>query len=82
MSPEHARIAQQVIEVDKERQADSVKRSLSVEGSELVAVFDTLTVRLARLVLNAFLENVDLVTRTLGAFGDDASTTASRGDVS
>ena len=33
----HAKIAQQVIEVDKERQADSVKRHLSVEGTELVA---------------------------------------------
>lgn len=35
--------------------------------------FHTLTVRLARLVVNAYLENVDLVARTLEAFGDDAA---------
>lgn len=34
--------------------------------------FDTLTVRLARLTVNAFLENVDLVVRTLENFGEDA----------
>lgn len=35
--------------------------------------FSTSTVRLARLTLNSFLENLDLVTRTLGAFADDAA---------
>ena len=34
--------------------------------------FTTLTVRLARLASNAFLENVDLVVRTIGEFGEDA----------
>lgn len=34
--------------------------------------FDTLTVRLARLTVNAFLENVDLVVRTVESFGEDA----------
>ena len=34
--------------------------------------FKTLTVRLARLVVNAYLENVDLVVRTIGEFGEDA----------
>ena len=29
--------------------------------------------RLARLTSNAFLENVDLVVRTLGEFGEDAA---------
>ncbi len=37
-----------------------------------VSTFKTLTVRLARLVVNAYLENVDLVVRTIGEFGDDA----------
>lgn len=32
--------------------------------------FHTLTVRLARLTLNGFLENVDLVVRTIEVFGD------------
>lgn len=34
--------------------------------------FTCLTVRLARLSINAFLENVELVIRTLGEFGEDA----------
>lgn len=34
--------------------------------------FKTLTVRLARLVVNAYLENVDLVVRTIGEFGEEA----------
>ena len=34
--------------------------------------FTCLTVRLARLSINSFLENVELVIRTLGEFGEDA----------
>lgn len=34
--------------------------------------FKTLTIRLARLTVNGFLENVDLVVRTLADFGEDA----------
>ena len=36
--------------------------------------FKTLTIRLARLTVNGFLENADLVIRTLGEFGEEAST--------
>ncbi|KAH9945155.1 CTAG/Pcc1 family [Epithele typhae] len=72
-SGHHATIAQQVIDVDRELQPDVVKRVLAVEGRELVATFTTLTVRLARLTSNAFLENVDLVVRTIGEFGEDAA---------
>ena len=90
-SPKHANIAKQAIEVDRELQPDVVKRTLAVEGNDLVAydnfyedfmplgindshnrTFTTLTVRLARLTSNAFLENVDLVVRTIGEFGEDA----------
>ncbi|RPD60114.1 transcription factor Pcc1, partial [Lentinus tigrinus ALCF2SS1-7] len=71
-SHKHANIAKQVIEVDRELQPDVVKRTLAVEGNELIATFTTLTVRLARLTSNAFLENVDLVVRTIGEFGEDA----------
>lgn len=42
-----------------------------------IRTFNTLTVRLARIVVNAYLENVDLVARTLESFGDDAATGAS-----
>jgi len=73
-SQEHAIIAKRVMDVDKELQADSVKRMLQVEDNELVVTFQTLTIRLARLTVNSFLENLDLIVRTLGEFGDDAAT--------
>ncbi|TFK74096.1 Pcc1-domain-containing protein [Pluteus cervinus] len=72
-SPNHALIAKQVIEVDAELQPQAVKRELSVDGDVLVGTFTTLTVRLARLTVNAFLENVELVVRTLQGFGEDAA---------
>jgi EKC/KEOPS complex subunit PCC1/LAGE3 len=39
----------------------------------IVRTFKTLTIRLARLTVNGFLENVELVTQTLGEFGEDAA---------
>ncbi|KAH9838269.1 transcription factor Pcc1-domain-containing protein [Rhodofomes roseus] len=71
-SEKHASIAKQVIEVDRELQPQAVLRELSVENDILIATFKTLTVRLSRLTVNAFLENVDLVIRTLAEFGEDA----------
>ncbi|KAF9007599.1 CTAG/Pcc1 family [Cyathus striatus] len=71
-SSNHASIAKQAIEVDLELQPQAVKRTISVQGDKLVATFETLTVRLARLTVNAFLENVDLVVRTLEQFGEEA----------
>lgn len=68
----HASIAKQVIEVDSELQPHAVKRTLAVEGQDLVVTFETLTVRLARLTVNGFLENIDLVIRTIGEFGEHA----------
>ncbi|KAJ8521931.1 hypothetical protein ONZ45_g1450 [Pleurotus djamor] len=63
-SPKHALIAKQTIEVDAELQPHAVKRHLDIDGDVLVA--------LARLTVNSFLENVDLVVRTIGEFGEDA----------
>ncbi|KAJ7158656.1 CTAG/Pcc1 family [Mycena filopes] len=71
-SAKHALIAMQAIQVDAELQPHAVKRTLSVEEDVLIATFDTLTVRLARLTVNSFLENVDLVVRTLQEFGPQA----------
>jgi len=71
-SAKHASIAKQVIEVDRELQPQVVKRTLDVDGDVLIATFKTLTVRLARLTVNAYLENVDLVIRTIGEFGEEA----------
>jgi len=71
-SPKHALIAKQVIEVDPELQPHAVKRQLAVEDEKLIATFSTLTVRLARLTANAFLENVDLAVRTIQEFNEEA----------
>lgn len=71
-SAKHAMIAKQTIEVDSELQPKAVKRNLDVDDRYLVATFKTMTVRLARLTANSFLENVDLVVRTLGEFGEEA----------
>jgi len=65
-------IAKQTIEVDAELQPQAVKRTITVDNDVLVATFQTLTIRLSRLTLNAFLENVDLVVRTLEEFGEKA----------
>ncbi|PPQ98333.1 hypothetical protein CVT26_013589 [Gymnopilus dilepis] len=73
-SNKHALIVKQVIEVDAELQPNAVKRELSVQDDRLIATFHTLTVRLARLTLNAFLENVDLVVRTIEEFSGNSST--------
>ncbi|KAJ3835360.1 CTAG/Pcc1 family [Lentinula raphanica] len=71
-SEKHALIAKQAIEVDSELQPHIVKRRISVDGDVLVAEFSTLTIRLARLAANAFLENVDLVVRTIEMFSEEA----------
>ncbi|KAF8965769.1 transcription factor Pcc1-domain-containing protein [Flammula alnicola] len=76
-SSKHAAIVKQVIEVDAELQPRAVKRELSIQDNTLTATFQTLTVRLARLTLNAFLENVDLVVRTIEQFGEEAEKGAS-----
>jgi len=78
-SAKHATIAKQVIEVDAELQPNAVKRILTVEEDNLVATFKTLTIRLARLTVNGFLENVDLVVRTIGEFSEDAERHSNRG---
>ncbi|KDR78879.1 hypothetical protein GALMADRAFT_93994 [Galerina marginata CBS 339.88] len=77
-SNKHALIVKQVIEVDAELQPHAVKRELVVQDEKLIATFHTLTVRLARLTLNAFLENVDLVVRTIEVFGPDDSNSDKR----
>jgi len=73
----HALIAKRAIEVDPERQPRVAKRTLAVEDNVLIAEFSLLTVRLARLVANSYLESVELVARTLETFGDDATTSKS-----
>jgi len=67
----HAEIAKRAISADPELQPQSVERTLTVDGRYLTASFSTETVRLARLTMNSFLDNIDLVVRTLGEFADE-----------
>jgi len=76
LSDEHADLIKRVIEVDRELQPHAVKRVLRVEDNVLIATISTLTVRLARLSLNAFLENVDLIVKTLQEFEPTQPTTS------
>ena len=47
-SEKHANIAKQVIDVDRELQPDLVKRTLAVEGNELVAYGPNFSMGLSR----------------------------------
>jgi len=69
LSEGDAQIAKRALDVDRELQPHAVKRMLEVQGTNLVAKLSTLTIRLARLSTNAFLENVDLIVQTLDEFG-------------
>jgi EKC/KEOPS complex subunit PCC1/LAGE3 len=83
-------MAKAIIDVDKELNPQTVKRTLTVEDDHLLAcvrnffdfveaskiarhrTFKTLTIRLARLAVNSFLEDIELVLRTLAEFADEA----------
>ena len=52
-SNKHATIAKQVIDVDVELQKEAVKRTLTVEGDELIASVYVLLLRLALLIVDA-----------------------------
>lgn len=71
LSEDHAQLARQVLQVDQELSAGAVKRTIDVQGNILTVSFSILTVRLTRLTLNSFLENLDLITRTLDTFADN-----------
>ncbi|WVQ98105.1 hypothetical protein IAU59_005227 [Kwoniella sp. CBS 9459] len=72
-TPEHAEIARQAIDVDREQNGTFVSREMAVEGDELVVTYWTSTIRLLRLSTNSFLSSLDLVTRTMTSFAPDPS---------
>ncbi|OZJ07009.1 hypothetical protein BZG36_00201 [Bifiguratus adelaidae] len=63
-----ATIAKQALAVDKELRADQVERTLSVDGSRLIADYQATTPRVLRVSVNAFMEMLVMVTRTMDAF--------------
>ncbi|WVW78411.1 hypothetical protein I302_100365 [Kwoniella bestiolae CBS 10118] len=72
-TPQHAQIAKQALEVDKEQNAVFVHRELEVQGDVLIATYSTTTIRLLRLSTNSFLSSLDLVVRSMTSFAPDPS---------
>lgn len=64
------------LSVDNELQPDKVAKKLSVEGNELVAEFSATETRLLRAAVAAFLDLLNLSTRTLEQFGSVEATAA------
>ena len=62
--------ALQILSPDKELKEELVTRRLSVEGKELCAQFDCVSARMARVAVNSFLENVDLVISSMAELGE------------
>ncbi|KAI5450288.1 hypothetical protein NCC49_003199 [Naganishia albida] len=67
-SAQHADIARRVILVDRELNGHLVERTLVVQDNILIATYRTATVRLLRLATNGFIENLQLVIRTIHQF--------------
>ena len=60
-SPLLASQAFQIISPDKELKDNLVKRTIVVDGSKLNVNFGSVSARMMRIAVNAFLENLDLV---------------------
>ena len=69
-SPLLASQALQILSPDKELKENLVKRVLSVDGTELHADFECVSARMARISVNSFLENVDLVLSSMAELGE------------
>jgi EKC/KEOPS complex subunit PCC1/LAGE3 len=75
-SPLLASQALQILSPDKELKEDLVRRTLSVEQSELHVEFECVSARMTRIAVNAFLESVELVLNSMAELGEyvDAET--------
>ena len=64
-TPRLADIAKQALEPDGEVKPLEVQRALTVQDSTLHAVFSCVSARMARVSLQSFLDNVDMIVRTM-----------------
>jgi len=69
-SPVLASQALQILSPDKELREDQVKRTLSIDGTDLRVKFECVSARMARVSVNAFLENLDLVVSSMSELGE------------
>jgi len=67
-SPEKAQLALKVISVDKILRSDSVSRELRTSDNCLVAQFEAVSIRQARVALDHFFSDVQLVAQTIDEF--------------
>ncbi|KAF9423465.1 hypothetical protein BGZ94_008278 [Podila epigama] len=65
-----ARIAADVLEVDKDLKPEVSRRIISTQDATLKLDFHTSTLKLLRTVVNSSLEMVQMVVNTMGAFDD------------
>ncbi|BGP45446.1 hypothetical protein JCM10450v2_001265 [Rhodotorula kratochvilovae] len=68
-SADNATLVKRVIEVDKPLRPSELTRELTVEGPVLVCDFRAATVAQARVALDHFLSDVELVVQTMHSFG-------------
>lgn len=67
-SSEHASIAYEVLNVDRELRGSGVHREISKDGVNLVVKFEGVDLKKIRVAVNAFLRNVLLVVKTIEFF--------------
>ncbi|GAA5997168.1 chromatin DNA-binding EKC/KEOPS complex subunit PCC1 [Rhodotorula paludigena] len=70
-APENATLVKRVVEVDKPLRPSELSRELTLDGSTLVANFRAATVAQARVALDHFLSDVELVVQTMHTFGPE-----------
>ncbi|KAF9995982.1 hypothetical protein BGZ65_008407, partial [Modicella reniformis] len=63
-----AKIAADVLDVDKDLKPEVSRRVISTEENMLTLEFETSTLKLLRTVVNASLDMVQLVVNTMGSF--------------
>ncbi|CAG9114294.1 unnamed protein product [Plutella xylostella] len=64
-SDETASLARDVLSVDKELKGNLLKKTISVDGSNLIVEFYSADLKLLRVASNAFLKNIVLVVKTI-----------------
>ncbi|KAF9309101.1 hypothetical protein BG000_005016 [Podila horticola] len=69
-SPRLAKIAADVLEVDRDLKPEVSRRIITTQDSIMTLDFQTSTLKLLRTVVNSSLEMVQMVVNTMGAFDD------------
>ncbi|GAA5925031.1 hypothetical protein JCM3775_006346 [Rhodotorula graminis] len=72
-SPDAAILVKRVIDVDKPLRPRELSRTLTLDGPVLVASFRAATVAQARVALDHFLSDVELVVQTMDRFAPSPS---------